>query len=267
MDVARIVRSAWEANGIDGKEMIVKSTPKEGQDGRGLLVESEDDSVKLKIPEHSEAFYDSSGCTSSTVRTTYIGTETGTGQGAGTVSTACHMSLGDMTQEDSLLRFIEAVQEGQTLSEDQWLKVFGLTEKHLRETLEPVATHILELFCFIHSGQLLANTSKERLAEIFPCDVVESLWKHKKPATMTLLKLLVVIIEGFQSHKLFLHNPICNIPCYFCPDENIHLNFNPTNNCFEMYNKFEMRFGDFSSIRVSFTFGCMLDQLLIFYQG
>ena len=33
VEVSRIVRLAWEVNGIDGKEMIVKSTPKEGQDG------------------------------------------------------------------------------------------------------------------------------------------------------------------------------------------------------------------------------------------
>ena len=103
VEIAHIVRSAWKANGIDGKEQVVRSTPKEGQDECGFLDEGKDHSDGLDIPgQTADASYGLSNCTSSNVCTTSYGTKAGNGQGHSTASTNCNMTLGDITQEDSL---------------------------------------------------------------------------------------------------------------------------------------------------------------------
>ena len=84
---------------------------------------------------------------------------------------------------------------------------------------------------------------------------------------MTLLKLLVVIIDQFQSNKFFFCNPISHIPYYLSQEETIRLDFNPTNICFEIYNRHEMRFGEFESVKILVNFGCIIDQLVIFKKG
>ena len=48
---------------------------------------------------------------------------------------------------------------------------------------------------------------------------------------------------------------------------NMEINFNPTTNEFELYNKYEMQLHGYSSIQITFEFECMVDQLLIFEQG
>ena len=155
-------------------------------------------------------------------------------------------------------------QKGQQLTEEKWLQIFGITEKQLRGMLEPIAKHILSLFCYLNTGQLLENASPKQIAELIPCDVLETFRNERKPATMTLLKLLVVLIDQFQTNKFFFCNPISHIPYYFSQEKTIRLNFNPANVCFEIYNVHEMRFGGFESVRMGINFGCIIDQIVIF---
>ena len=97
--------------------------------------------------------------------------------------------------------------------------MFGLTESQLRDTLDPVVENILEIFYFLKSGKLLAeHNSKEQLAEVFPHDVVESIWSKNKLSIFSILKFVVVIIDCFQNNKFNFHNPIVTIPYYFQAD-------------------------------------------------
>ena len=66
--------------------------------------------------------------------------------------------------------------------------------------LEPIAEHILNLFCYLNTGQLLENASSKQIENLVPCDVLDTFKTGQKPDTMTLLKLLVVIIEQFQTN-------------------------------------------------------------------
>ena len=232
-----------------------------GQDASDLLEETGNDSAMSKNTEQSVVSGDMSRGTAGTECTT------DTEHRASTRSTDCHMSFSDMPQGNSFLNFVEAIQKGQQLTEEKWLQIFGITEKQLRGMLEPIATHILSLFCFLNTGQLLENTSPKQMAELIPCDILETFRNERKPAMMTLLKLLVVIIDQFQSNKFFFCDPISHIPYYFSQEETIRLNFNPTNICFEIYNKLEMRFGEFESVKISINFGCIVDQIVIFEKG
>ena len=118
------------------------------------------------------------------------------------------MLSSDIAQDNKLSSFIEAVQNGKKLTEENWLQILGITEKQLKNILEPIAEHILNLFCYLNSGHVLKNASSKQIGNVVPFDVVDTFKAGQKPDTLTLLKLLIVIIEQFQTNKFFFCNPL-----------------------------------------------------------
>ena len=131
-----------------------------------------------------------SKCTDRCESTSACSTVTGIREGQHTPSTKCNMILGEESRSESLQQYIDSVQNDPEISEQTWLKMFGLTESQLRDTLEPVVENILEIFYFLKSGRLLAeHNSKEQLAGVFPQDVVESIWTKNKLSIFSILKV------------------------------------------------------------------------------
>ena len=285
LEVSRIVREAWKANGEDGNVQVTRSTPITGQDDYDLIPENADqlrpgDTVEQGKPMDTDsesgnmetmegrADVSHNEISESTKygdsKRTY-GTVTGVCEGQLTKSTECNMILGEGPRPDSLQEYINCVMNDQDISEKKWLKMFGVTESRLRGTLEPIVTNILEIFCFLKSGKLLAEQdNQEKLAKIFPQDVVQSILNKDKLSVFSLLKFLVVIIDCFQNNKVSFHNPIVTIPYHFRSDQDIQINFDPTNNTFELYNIYEMQINGYSSVRLSLNLECIIDQILIF---
>ena len=93
-------------------------------------------------------------------------------------------------------------QNGKKLTEKKWLQILGITERQLQGMLEPIAEHILNLFCYLNSGQLLENASSKQIENLVPCDVLDTFKTGQKPDTMTLLKLLVLFSLLLQNWKV-----------------------------------------------------------------
>ena len=101
---------------------------------------------------------------------------------------------------------------GEKLSDKQWLSILGITEAQLKHVLSPVAEHILNLFSYLNTGKVLQNSEAHHLGGVVPYELIETLKAGEQPDTMTLLKLLVVIIESFQLNKFFIV-----IQLFMCP--------------------------------------------------
>ena len=119
-------------------------------------------------------------------------------------TTQCHMLSGDINHDSRLSRFIDSVGNGEKLSDKQWLSILGITEAQLKHVLSPVAEHILNLFSYLNTGKVLQNSEAHHLGGVVPYELIETLKAGEQPDTLTLLKLLVVIIENFQLNKFFL---------------------------------------------------------------
>ena len=135
-EIANVIKRAWKANGHSGEKMVIKSSPILEQEASKLLDETEVDS--------------NMSAESCDIKNNTVGESSPTPQ-----TTQCHLLSSDIDQDRKLSRFIDAVEDGKKLTEEHWLHILGITEKQLRHILEPIAEHILNLFCYLNSGQVL----------------------------------------------------------------------------------------------------------------
>lgn len=61
------------------------------------------------------------------------------------------------SNDSKLAKFLDAIENGAKLSDDQWLNVLGISEAQLRDVLLPVVEPILSIFSYLNSGKLLKN--------------------------------------------------------------------------------------------------------------
>ena len=165
--------------------MVIKSSPILEQEASELLDETEVDSNVSSGSCHVK--HDTVGVSSPIPQ-----------------ATQCHMLSGDIDHDSKLSRFIDSVENGKKLSDEHWLNILGITEAQLKHVLSPVAEHILNLFSYLNTGKVLQNSEAHHFGGVLPYELVETLKAGEQPDTLTLLKLLVVIIENFQLNKFFL---------------------------------------------------------------
>ena len=97
-----------------------------------------------------------------------------------------------------------------------------------------------------------------------PYELIDTLKAGNQPDPLTLLKLLVVIVENFQSNRFFFFNPIVHVPYCFNREHTLRLNFSPHNWCFEIFTRHNLTFEGFTSVKLNVDFYCILDQMMVF---
>ena len=135
-EIANVIRKAWKANGHSGEKMVIKSSPILEQEASELLDETEFDS-------------------NMSAESCDVKNDTVSEGGTPPELTECHMLSSNIDQDNKLSSFLDAVENGKKLTDENWLRFLGITEKQLKHILEPIAEHILSLFCYLNSGQVL----------------------------------------------------------------------------------------------------------------
>ena len=79
----------------------------------------------------------------------------------------------------------------------------------------------------------------------------------KHPDSLTLLKLLVIIIVNVQNNRFFFSKPIVHVPYYFRQVQTLRINFNVTDWCFELFTQHNVSFEGFSSVKLNVEFSCI----------
>ena len=174
-EIANVIRKAWKANGHSGEKMVIKSSPILEQEASELLDETEFDS-------------------NMSAESCDVKNDTVSEGGTPPELTECHMLSSDIDQDNKLSSFLDAVENGKKLTDENWLRFLGITEKQLKHILEPIAEHILNLFCYLNSGQVLKNSSSKQIGNVVPYEIVDTFKAGQKPDTLTLLKLLIVMV-------------------------------------------------------------------------
>ena len=118
----------------------------------------------------------------------------------------------------------------------------GISELQLREILSPIAESILTIIAYLDSEGLLAKTKAHHFDGIRANGLIAK-WQDKKQLnSLTLLKLLVLLIDNFQNNRFFFSKPLLHIPYFFNQVDTFRINFNVTEHCFELYTKYSLSF-------------------------
>merc|ERR1711893_449206 len=158
-----------------------------------------------------------------------------------------------------LNQFLEAIEKGAELSDEYWLSTLGISELQLRKVLSPVAESILNIIAYLDSEGLLAKTKAHHFDGIRANGLIAK-WQDKKQLdSLTLLKLLVLLIDNFQNNRFFFSRPLIHIPYVFNQVDTFRINFNVTEHCFELYTKYSLSFEGYSSVRLKIEFSCILN--------
>ena len=110
---------------------------------------------------------------------------------------------------------------------------------------------------------MLATTNSQHFDELM-ADELMAKWKDKKQDSLTLLKLLVLLVDNFQRNKFFFSRPLMHIPYVFDQEKLFIINFNVTTQSFEVYTKFSLSVQGYSSVRIQLGFSYILNQIVHF---
>ena len=93
---------------------------------------------------------------------------------------------------------------------------------------------------------------------------MERIWGPDDLSIQAMLRMLVLIFDKINSNVFFFSNSIQKIPYVFNNLQQCNVNFNPTTNCFEIFNLKMIKINGFSPIKIHFEFTFAVDQLVIY---
>ena len=171
----------------------------------------------------------------------------------------------DVDDDNKLLsRHLDVLQR-ENLSELEILEAFGINEKELREVLTPISRNLLEIFYYFKHGQTLSkNDDFSLLDSMLNTENIKKLWTGDQLSLEALLRMLLLITDYFQNRKIFFDKNVIRIPYLFNDKECFDINFNNSENTFEVINKFHIHIDGFSSVKYDFHFNFIVEQLVNF---
>ena len=140
-------------------------------------------------------------------------------------------------QFPSMQDYLSGLIDIDKLSDTEICKLFGLEEKVLRDTFQPIVENILSIFYYIKTGKLLQEKDDyKNLNVIFGDENLENIWGPSELSIQAMLRMLVLIFDKLNSNVfLFFLNSIQKIPYVFNNSQDCNVNFNPKTNCFETF--------------------------------
>ena len=219
--------------------LIVKSSPVLGQEPDELISEAEVESHVASKSNAVEANRVNVGC-----QVPHI--------------VQCHKMSSGSTIDSRLVQFLEPIEKGAKLSDEHWLGTLGISEAQLRDVLSPVAGPILSIISYLDSGEMSKNAEAHHFDGIMTNELMANWQAGEQPDSLTLLKLLVIIIVNFQNNRFFFSKPLVHIPYCFHQEQTLKINFNVTDWCFELFTQYNLSFEGFSSVKLNVEFSCIL---------
>ena len=145
------------------------------------------------------------------------------------------------------------------------MQIFGVNEKQFKNKLKPVIKNILQIFYYLNTGQILKDEHNfEKLNRILKSEDIQEIWSENELSLGAILKLLTLMMEHLHGNKFFLKNSIIHLPYVFNSKQHFDLNYDSTEQCFQLINKCNLEISSFSSVRFEFEWKLIVEQIVSF---
>ena len=172
---------------------------------------------------------------------------------------------GNVETEQSLKKFLEKLEHNNEISDMELLNIFGLQEKDLRDTLQPIAKILMLFSYYLQTGSLLSEHETPLIFEnMFSKHDWKAINTNEDVSIPTLIRLLILTIDYMHNHPYFLFKHVSRIPYFWADNDHFEINFDFQNNNFGVYLLKDITFSDYSSIRLKFEFCFISEQLVDF---
>ena len=172
---------------------------------------------------------------------------------------------GNVETEQSLKKFLEKIEHNNEISDMELLNIFGLQEKDLRNTLQPIAKILMLFSYYLQTGSLLSeHDTPINFENMFSKHDWKAINTNEDVSIPTLIRLLILTIDYMHNHPYFLFKHVSRIPYFWADNDHFEINFDFQNNNFGIYLLKDITFSDYSSIRLKFEFCFISEQLVDF---
>ena len=121
-----------------------------------------------------------------------------------------------LSQFPGVQQYLDGLIQVEQLSANTICQIFGLDEATLKEKFKPITKHLLALFYYFHTGEILEKTQDyHKLNLIFKQENMQEIWGNNELSLEATLKLLVLLFEKLHNDTFFFKNTILRIPYVF----------------------------------------------------